>query len=248
MNTHTLFRSSHSLALFAFALGTVAVSGCGFADGTDIDDLLGSGGYPGPGPDPAPNPCATVDCFPNHTCVVTETHPPQAKCVPIENPCATVDCLPNFTCVASETYPPQAKCVPVKPPVTCFSTSQCGAGERCSVDRGDCQLPPSCDKGGPCTATAVCGGVCEPSPPPQGSCRVDSDCHLEANYCGGCQCDAIGNQQGRAAAQAPIVCSQRVACLVDPCKDSVAACVSGTCRVVGPPTPPTPGAGGAPTR
>jgi hypothetical protein len=61
---------------------------------------------------------------------------------------------------------------------------------------------------------------------PPAECRLDSDCRLSANYCGGCACDAL--TQSEAAA----VCRDPVQCLRNPCGDYRPACVSGQCTKV----------------
>ena len=55
------------------------------------------------------------------------------------NPCAAVLCAPGQMCVVLESYPPRAQCVPQPAPDRCVSSDSCPAGTRCSTERGDCQ-------------------------------------------------------------------------------------------------------------
>jgi hypothetical protein len=76
--------------------------------------------------------CPAV-CF--GVCEVRPNPPP-----PPVNPCAAILCPTGHECVVLETYPPQAKCVPIKPPPErCTSSQMCPKGTRCSTERGDCQ-------------------------------------------------------------------------------------------------------------
>jgi hypothetical protein len=114
------------------------------------------------------------------------------------NPCATVRCAAGTECKAKGQ---RAECVPVDPIVTCASVL-CITGTVC-VD-------------GPS------GPRCIAQTP---ECTVDSDCRLEDNYCGGCNCLALATTE-----RAP-TCSDPVACFAAPCSvsNTVAACVNGQC-------------------
>jgi hypothetical protein len=68
---------------------------------------------------------------------------------------------------------------------------------------------------------AVC--VANPSPP-QRSCQTDSDCSLAANYCGGCNCLAVGPGQSVPKCEGDVV-----ACVQWPCHGYAAYCYDGTC-------------------
>jgi hypothetical protein len=103
--------------------------------------------------------------------------------LPLPNPCAAILCKQGQTCIVLESYPPQARCVDTKPETRCSSTSDCGMGLRCSVERGDCQ---SCG-GAPGTACpAICFGVCEPEPSSGGACTggalMNQGCLSEAQW------------------------------------------------------------------
>jgi len=101
------------------------------------------------------------------------------------NPCAAVLCAAGQMCVVLESYPPRAQCVPAPAPDRCTSSSTCPAGTRCSTERGDCQgcgagpgvaCPAVCfgvceDSGSQtCTRSAMMGG-----------CRSAEDIKLEAD-------------------------------------------------------------------
>jgi hypothetical protein len=55
------------------------------------------------------------------------------------NPCAAVLCARGQMCVVLESFPPRAQCVPQPAPDRCVSSDSCPAGTRCSTERGDCQ-------------------------------------------------------------------------------------------------------------
>ncbi len=213
------------LALSTAALG---LSACGLLDKDDVARALeqNKGDDDSEGRE---NPCALLDCQPGHQCVVLKTNPPSAACEPVdnglENPCAATLCRQGQICVVSKSLPPQATCVDQEPVKSCYSSSDCQAGQTCSVERGDCQPPAGCGEGRVCPA--VCTGVCETSAP-AGACRTDADCRLESNYCGGCQCAALGPKQKGS------VCGNPVACFADPCQGLQAVCASGTCQAVKP--------------
>lgn len=56
-------------------------------------------------------------------------------------------------------------------------------------------------------------------------CRDDADCSLQANYCGGCNCDVVLTK----SFVAPVRECDLVACLVDPCRELVAICKEAKC-------------------
>ena len=58
---------------------------------------------------------------------------------------------------------------------------------------------------------------------PGGQCKSTADCRLVDDYCGGCNCLALG--PGQSAPK----CSDPVQCLRQPCGGMTAACVSGSC-------------------
>lgn len=121
----------------------------------------------------------------------------------------------------------------------CRATSECGAGLRCTTDDGACDRPPGCGPSDLCAA--VCYGLCTPKttaqlvpkevvPPATGAkgaaCKSDADCVLFSNYCTGCDCRALGRDEGTPKCAGP-----GVRCLVDPCMKRHAACVEGRCSV-----------------
>lgn len=61
-------------------------------------------------PQPPINPCANHVCPHGEHCVIEETLPPTARCVP-DNPCTDVDCPPGTYCKALNTFPPSSTCV-----------------------------------------------------------------------------------------------------------------------------------------
>ena len=90
---------------------------------------------------------------------------------------------------------------------------------------------------GPSCAVILCrpGFVCEEGrfgarcvPGPTGAaCNGDEDCRLEANYCSGCECIALGD--GESLPKCPTI---PVECLVDPCRQMEAQCQAGRCVAV----------------
>ncbi|WP_437678105.1 hypothetical protein [Sorangium sp. So ce131] len=67
--------------------------------------------------------------------------------------------------------------------------------------------------------------ACVPAPPPP-VCETDADCSLVANYCGGCNCDAVPSGE-----PAPKCTEGEVACLVWPCQGLAASCQAGRCVI-----------------
>ena len=106
----------------------------------------------------------------------------------------------------------------------CGSSQSCAAGLVCTTEDGVCNSPPGC---GPLAACpAVCYGTCRlPSEDGGGpACTTDGDCKVEADYCTGCDCRALGAKQSLPACPGP-----GVACIVDPCFNKTARCASGGC-------------------
>lgn len=222
------------LALIGLAASAGACNQVDWQDAIDqIDDK--------PQPPPPIDPCATVKCGSGTQCVLLKSEPPQARCMPVdENPCATMNCGINGQCIVLESYPPQAKCVPLEKPEpdpakACYGSSECGDGLVCSTELGVCGSPPGCGPDRPCPA--VCVGTCVPRktdpPPPEAQCKVDSDCQLHSNYCGGCDCRVF--PKALSIAQCPA--SDLVQCLVNPCDGVGAACIAGKCTIGTSPTP-----------
>lgn len=89
---------------------------------------------------------------------------------------------------------------------------------------------PPCPKGQVCP-TIACQIVCAP-----GHCAANSDCRLEANYCRGCNCEALTRSQTGTTCPPDDI----VYCFADPCLNKVAACDQATGRCVVRPAPPPP--------
>lgn len=132
--------------------------------------------------------------------------------------------------------------------------STCEAGEVCcNASCGICTPPDGfctqqiCDPADlePC-GDAVCPlgevccnascGICTPpgmactqqacERPTKPACASDADCELAQDYCTGCDCRALAPGESLPPCDGP-----GVQCLVDPCADRKAACVSGECIV-----------------
>ncbi|HKQ71686.1 MAG TPA: hypothetical protein VJT73_20220 [Polyangiaceae bacterium] len=90
------------------------------------------------------------------------------------------------------------------------ATVRCAAGTHCALEEVVCIQAP-------CLPQPVClkDGA---------SCKVDKDCRLVDNYCGGCTCDALG------ATQTPPACNKGIVqCLRAPCQGKTAHCSFGSC-------------------
>jgi hypothetical protein len=85
-------------------------------------------------------------------------------------------------------------------------------------DGGTCVQNVACIKGTSWSPTA-CKCV-----PEGGACTTVSDCHLTADYCGGCNCLALSKGES-----APACTGTTVQCLIDPCQTKSLACVAGHC-------------------
>lgn len=106
----------------------------------------------------------------------------------------------------------------------CASTESCAKDEVCTTEDGVCKAPPGC--GGPNVACpAVCYGECRPASS-GGACAHDDDCHLEADYCTGCDCRSLA--KGETVPRCP---GPGVQCLIDPCGRLAARCLNGMCSV-----------------
>lgn len=97
---------------------------------------------------------------------------------------------------------------------------------------GNTRNPCSCGTGLVCAATpgstlpmGDVGGTCQKAQSSGSSaCQTSADCQLQADYCTGCDCVALGpGEKLRACPGAG------VSCLVDPCGSKSAQCVSGKC-------------------
>ena len=67
-----------------------------------------------------------------------------------------------------------------------------------------------------------------PKDPSKIECKTDADCTLVADYCGGCNCLALGPGES-----APKCQGDEVACFVWPCQGLAASCDEGQCAVDG---------------
>jgi hypothetical protein len=101
----------------------------------------------------------------------------------------------------------------------------CAVGEVCcNASCGIC-TPPN----GGCILLACT----DETPPPEqgGACVTGADCHLEADYCGGCNCRALS------AKQKVDTCSGAlVQCFAEPCLQKTAVCLKGVCTVAAAPS------------
>lgn len=90
-------------------------------------------------------------------------------------------------------------------PIDPCATVRCRAGFSCEVTNGKV--------------------TCVPEDTGKVQCKRDEDCRLVANYCGGCNCLALGPGQSE-----PKTCDEgEVACLVFPCFGLEAVCEAGRC-------------------
>ena len=201
-------------ALFALcSLSTIAFTGCAAEDATSDDQSASEGDEL-----KKKNPCATVKCASGTHCEAEQVQCIKAPCPPIaacvkDDPCATVKCASGTHCESHDVQckkapsPPVAECVPNDP---CM-TVKCAAGTHCESHQVECITAP-------CPPIAGCY-------PDAAQCKMDSDCKVVDNYCGGCSCDALP------AIKLPTTCSNPVMCFVQPCLNRTAACDNGVCVV-----------------
>jgi hypothetical protein len=112
--------------------------------------------------------------------------------------------------------------------VSCGSPHTAGSGAR---DAGQSAGSTAADSGEPnvsgsgSSATPVMAGRdATAGKPGESSCQSHAECRLEADYCTGCDCVALGTGENVRA------CSGAgVNCLVDPCRSKSALCVRGQC-------------------
>jgi hypothetical protein len=64
-----------------------------------------------------------------------------------------------------------------------------------------------------------------PAPSPTAGCQTDDDCRLFDDYCGGCDCRALGKTQATPSCKGKTI----VACFVQPCRALSAVCLEGKC-------------------
>ncbi|SRR5258706_11640748 len=142
-------------------------------------------------------------------------------------------------CHPGQICPKYACHIECPPKTTPCGTGVCTGGQVCCNDScGICTDPGGfcteqfCQPTG-CVQTALCiigytwdSKACQ-CVPAAGECTTDADCHLEDNYCGGCNCLALAN--GEAAP----TCTNPVQCFAAPCAvtSGVAACVNGQCTL-----------------
>jgi len=127
--------------------------------------------------------------------------------------------------------------------IACPAPGACTSDADCSVHADYCggcncrvtgETVPACTGpqvecfADPClgTTAACANGTCTKvkTPPTTAECQKDSDCTLQANYCTGCNCDALAPGES-----VPPCNGAGVQCLVDPCQTKTAACVNGAC-------------------
>ncbi len=150
----------------------------------------------------------------------------------VGDPCAsTQSCTKGLVCTTEDgecKSPPG--CGPnVACPAVCYGTcrmpNEDGNGPACGPVQ--CKLDQVCcnDSCGICTAPG--GGctkqLCPPTPTPT-PCKTDGECKVEADYCTGCDCRALGAKESIPPCNGP-----GVACLIDPCFNKTARCENGGC-------------------
>lgn len=171
-------------------------------------DTLTKCGLP---PTPTPPGCAVILCPAGTICVEDKSNPPQARCEAINPPpagCASTaqcpaglvcstelgmcgrnpNCRDGAACDAACWGTCVMKTDPGPAPSRCTSTQQCGKGQRCSTERGECLGCGSMSSLVACPA--VCFGVCEPTTPTpgptcvstalMGGCRSEEELKAEA--------------------------------------------------------------------
>jgi len=174
---------------------------------------------------PGVSPCGPTVCRHNEECCNEScgicTRPgescTQQACAPA-TPCVdTVLCIRGF-----HWSPDECQCVPDQP---CVDTVLCARGLHWSP--AECQCVPD----EPCVDTVLCIRGTHWSPRlcecvPNGSCDVDQDCRLFSDYCTGCDCRALSNDDAD-----PVCSGPGAECLADPCMGRSVQCVSGQCVV-----------------
>ncbi|HEX2569305.1 MAG TPA: protease complex subunit PrcB family protein [Polyangia bacterium] len=80
----------------------------------------------------------------------------------------------------------------------------------------------------PCQGRQVAcrAGQCQMMPPAR--CQSDADCHMERDYCAGCDCRAMAEGETLPACTGPAT-----QCLMDPCLNQRAVCREGQCAMAG---------------
>jgi hypothetical protein len=228
---------------------------CGGAPGTVCPAVCFGVCEPIPVPPPT-NPCAAILCPAGSTCVVLDSYPPQARCVTPPDRCTSTASCPKGSRCSTERGDcqgcgggPNTVC-----PAVCFGICEpepsgvCTGGELMGGCRSEAEIKADaaaiCKKanlqltdfavGNACFASGFaiakysCCSVPTPPPPPAPTCKADSDCHLTYGGCGQkpCTCYAVATGQPQ-----PACAPEPVECLVDPCAQKQAACVSGQCAV-----------------
>jgi hypothetical protein len=141
------------------------------------------------------------------------------------------DCKPGYQCSALwECLPPPGCADPaIGCPAVCYGVCRAASDDAGGPTCGSVQ----CKKGQVCCndSCGICtepGGGCTkqlcPKDPAPAPCSTDADCKVEADYCTGCDCRALGVKQSVPACPGP-----GVACFVDPCLNKAARCVNGGC-------------------
>jgi len=173
----------------------------------------GAGGAAGRGTAGSGGGSGRTPCASTATCAKDEV------CTTEDGACnAPPGCTTGMVCPAV-CY---GECRPASNTATpCASTATCAKDEVCTTEDGVCRAPPGCGPNVGCPA--VCYGECRPARS-GGTCTANEDCHLEADYCTGCDCRALA--KGETLPRCP---GPGVACLVDPCGRLTARCVNGKC-------------------
>jgi len=201
---------------------TSQVIGCGSSGG-------GSGEVPGSRMSlaAAQSGCVTVcaTCKPNVACPDLC----RIECPPGVTPCGPTVCRHNQECCNESCgicTPPGGVCTQqICAPTPCVDTVLCIRGFHWSST--ECQCVPD----EPCVDTVLCIRGFHWSPEqcqcvPDGSCAGDDDCRVFSDYCTGCDCRALSNEDPD-----PVCSGPGVECFVDPCRGKTAQCVNGQCAL-----------------
>jgi len=175
-------------------------------DPTGAGGATGGGGGTGGGTAGAGGATGAVPCASTASCATGEI-------------CTTENgvCNPAPGCGAGVACPAvcYGTCVPGQSGPAC-GAARCAAGMICCND--SCGICTASNEG--CTKQ-----LCVP-PAGGGACTRDADCRVEADYCAGCDCRALGPTQSLPPCAGP-----GVRCLVNPCGGKAALCVNGYCAL-----------------
>ena len=167
-------------------------------------------------------------CVPNQPC---PKYACTIECPAKTTPCGDTVCTGGMeccnascgTCVQPGGFCTQQYC---EPTTECTVTGLCIEGYSWDAVKCECVPVSTCTTIGLCIEGYVWSDkdcACVPVP---SECTSDADCHLEDNYCGGCNCLAL------ASGETGPTCTDPVQCFAQPCGfGQTAACVGGQCVV-----------------